>query len=163
MANLQTLLIPIAAVTISITSCNDSGNEKEPASAFDTVQINNQKAETAIIDTVQPAKPDYSDLSVFWKDFKEAASKKDYKKIEEMSLFPFFAQNNNLEKEEFEDFTFSELILSALKTATPPVKSSFWIGKYKEGSLYEVNCGGPAIYFTKQDNEWKFAGIMYGE
>jgi len=119
---------------------------------------------------------DYSNLADFWKDFKNAAIAKDYKQITEFTDFPFLNHGTYMmNKTEFESFSFPDYIITPLKTAESPVNSDMEFGggtdidgnivevNFTKGTLYEVDCDGPALYFSKIDDEWKFVAILYGE
>jgi hypothetical protein len=121
---------------------------------------------------------DYSDLKIFWKYFKEAAISKDYKKLFEQTYFPFLNHGTYLYKKDFDRFTFPDYIIDDIKKAKSPVKSSMMFGggtdsngnlvnvdfNYKtKCDLYEVDLGGPAIYFSKINGQYKFIAILYGE
>ncbi len=121
---------------------------------------------------------DFSDVKIFWKFFKNAAISEDYKMLSEQTYFPFLNHGTYLYKKDFDLFPFPDYILAAIKKAKPPVKSSMAFGggtdsngnmvnvdfNYKtKCDLYEVNLGGPAIYFSKVEGQYKFIAILYGE
>ena len=135
-----------------------------------------EKTQPAVYNTETFPKSDYSNLSDFWKDFKNAAIAKDYKKVAELTAFPFLSHGYYImSKTEFKSFTFPDYIINTLKTAKMPVKSLMEFGggtdsngnlvkvNFAKGKIYEVDCGGPDIYFSKVGGEWRFVAILYGE
>ena len=56
----------------------------------------------------------YTDLSIFWKDFKNAAIKKDNQKISELTSFPFAYQGGfETSKDDFNKLLLSGSVFSA--------------------------------------------------
>ena len=107
--------------------------------------------------------PAYSDLNTFWRDFKAAALAKNYAKIQTLTKYPFYNHMGLESAEQFKEFEFPDYLLKALATAQAPKKSTMVFENYKQGSLWEVDYGGPALYFTQHNGEWRFAGVLYGE
>ena len=133
------------------------------------------KTFTRIYPIASKATSKYNNLNLFWTDFKNAAIKKDYKKMTELTYFPFLMQNIYIYSADFKDFTSDNTNISAIKKAKIPTISSMYFGggsdingnmvnvKFNQGSIYEANIGGPTIYFSKINGEFKFIAILYGE
>lgn len=136
-------------------------------------EVSNQGSNATVIQN-----SDLSDLKIFWEYFKKAAISKDYKKLSEQTYFPFLNHGTYLYKKDFDRFTFPDYIIDNIKKAKSPVKSSMMFGggsdsngnsvhvdfNYKtKCDLYEVDLGGPAIYFSKVNGQYKFIAILYGE
>ena len=109
----------------------------------------------------------YSDLNVYWADFKKYALAKNVKKLAEMTAFKFMDQNNMITKAEFlKDFTFSRPI-KAISKAGPPKSTSDKHNDYDTqkylGRTYSAVVDDMVFYFCKIKGTWKFTGISYGE
>ena len=165
------------SISLFLVSCGQTDHrqteldqdKKEPA--ISEKQPNADSAREAVSHDVSK----HSDLGLFWTDFQNAAGKKDYKKISELTYFPFLKQNNYISAEEFKEFAFDNNNIQAILKAKLPAIGSMSFGggydsegepvkvKFAEGSIYELNIGGPAIYFSKVNGEFKFIAISYGE
>ncbi|HEY9001263.1 MAG TPA: hypothetical protein VIM89_07910 [Mucilaginibacter sp.] len=121
------------------------------------------------------SKSSFLNIYSFWSNFKNLAISKNYIKLSQLTYFPFLRQNKYLNQEEFKAFKFPDAIIKAIRTSTGPIKSSmsFNGGTDNKGNpvmltfdprtIYEVNVGGPTIYFAVADDSYKFIGILYGE
>jgi len=111
--------------------------------------------------------PNYSDLNVFWADFKKYAIDKNYKALAELTAFKFMNQNNMISKDEFlADFSWSAPIKN-LRKAGPPKYSKdkhydYDTNKYL-GHSYTAVVNGVLLLFCKIKGKWKFTGVSYGE
>ena len=133
------------------------------------------KTYSLIYPTQTNSKTDYSNLNTFWTDFKNAALKKNKSKISQLTYFPFLKHGRYLTKEKFADYDLPDFVINPLKTAKAPVKSSMAFGggsdgegnsvtvNFPAGSLYEVSLGGPTLYFSKVNGEYKFVAVLYAE
>ena len=104
-------------------------------------------------------KPDYSDATTFWNDFKKFAIAKNYSKIAEMTNFPFTDHMTSMDKANFlKNFTFHDDIIERIKNAKTPTPEVY------NGKTYlDVDLGGPSIFIEKINGVFKFTLISYGE
>jgi len=111
--------------------------------------------------------PSYSDLNLFWADFKKNALAKDVKKLADMSAFKFMDQNNMITKVEFlKDFAFARSIKKIAKVGPPKsTKDKHYDYDTKKylGRTYSALVDDMVFYFCKINGAWKFTGISYGE
>jgi len=111
--------------------------------------------------------PNYSDLNIFWADFKKYALAKNVKKLADMSAFKFMNQNNMITKAEFlKDFDFARSIKAIRKVGPPKYTrdkhNDYDTNKYL-GHTYSAVVDDMVFYFCKIKGTWKFTGISYGE
>ena len=177
MISYMTKFLFIVTIVLSAAiffSCSKENNVNKTVNT-DT----NKTVEPKIVkrDTVIEKVKDYSDINIFWKDFKDAMIKKDKKSISEMTHFPFMLQSQFVYKDEFlQDFNKSmkNVIANIIKSKLPK-RSQMMIGggldtkgnavdvEWKEGSLLETQSEYIYLYFGKSSGIYKFIGLLYGE
>ncbi|MFI5163226.1 MAG: hypothetical protein ACHQHN_18245, partial [Sphingobacteriales bacterium] len=114
-------------------------------------------------------------IYAFWNQFKNAVVQKDYKKISQLTYFPFLRQGTYLNEQAFSQFRFSDNDIRIIKTSKAPVKSTMFFGggrdsqgnlvnvNFAKGTIFEAVIGGPTIYFSNINGGYKFIAILYGE
>jgi hypothetical protein len=107
---------------------------------------------------------DYNDPEIFWADFKKFAKAKNYKKITEMTYFPFGYQNTTYTREQFKDFSFTDDFIKTISRMKFPKKSkSTWTIKEKPVPVWEIYTKDTSLYFCQIGGQWKFVGVLYGD
>lgn len=171
-------LIWVLPLLLLISSCNKNDNIPKTITQ-DTVKkvpaLDSVKDKPINHDSVIVQK-DYSDINVFWADFKEALVKKDKQKIADMTFFPFMNQSPYINKDEFlSDFqSIMKQLMASPEKLKSPRKSGMSLGggfdskgksvniEWKQGSLMEVRAPA-SYYFGKSKGVYKFIGVIYGE
>lgn len=133
------------------------------------------ETQTTATTTASSSAANYTTITDFWREFKKAATKKNYQRISQLTYFPFLKQTKYIYKEDFAKFTFTESNIKAIAKAKTPVRSLMAFdggldnkGKqvktgFVQGQVYEVKLGGARIFFAKSAGSFKFIAIISGE
>ena len=181
MKNIYKLFLIILVLFFSCKHNKTENSEVEKQKLKDSLKKENELlSKNSNTDTTQLKKDsvtrDYSDIKIFWEDFKDAFNWKDKQKIAEMTYFPYLSQGGYVYKEEFVN-NFNEYFSSFgnIDKYKTPKKSSMMFGggldskgkpvsvDWKTGSLLATSIGGPTMYFGKEKGVYKFVATLYGE
>ncbi len=152
-----------------ILSTNENSNQQDDYS----IQVNNliaaNQAEQAKKNSSRQEK-----LMEFWNNFKNAVANKDYKKITELTYFPFLQQESYVKPADFNPKDICDN-MSSVGTISPTLNSQLasltWQDlngnsikpPFDSNSYAFVNINGPALTFASVNGEYKLIGISYGE
>ncbi len=164
MRNKRRMRWPARACLLLFTAFLAAGCGRE-----NDAEAGNGKAESGYAAPHDPSSP-----FDFWKRLSAAISANDRETLRELSAFPFLIQNEYIAESDFGRFELSNELIEEAGKAVPQPSSMFFGGgmmgdqtvdapPYEEGSMYEADIGGPALYFAKVKGEYRLLGILYGE
>lgn len=174
MKNLS-LFSGVFMITLSLTGCVNSNEQKQQIVAGDSVSVlkDSAKQDTVVIKTTPYHFDKHNDLKEFWNDFKKAALNNDMENMQKMCVTPlpnYYYDNGDVMKIDrlFEKEFVDQLKKIDLPKKTTINKESFEITQFKLKTnvpVYIIDIegweySGAILYFTLIDGEFMLAGVQ---